>query len=85
MFRRSGQPSKAVEKFEQAIAVDPNHETALLNKGIVLVHDLKDRNGAIRTWEKLLKINPVAMAGKNQSVDHLVKHYKEGHDKYATN
>ncbi len=28
-----------------------------------------------------LEINPLAMAGENQSVDPLVRHYKEGHDK----
>lgn len=81
MYRRNGQPLKALEKFDQAVAADPQHEIARLNKGIVLLHDLKDREGAIRAWEQLLEINPLAMAGENQSVDQLVKHYKEGHDK----
>jgi len=80
-YRRSGQPRKAIEKFDKAVAVDPKHETARFNKGIVLMHDLGDRDGAIRTWEDLLEINPLAMAGNNQSVDQMVKHYKEGHDK----
>jgi cytochrome c-type biogenesis protein CcmH/NrfG len=80
MYRRNGQPRKAIEKFDAAIAVDSKHETARFNKGIVLMHDLEDREGAIRTWEKLLEINPLAMAGKDQSVDQLLKHYKEGHD-----
>ena len=81
MYRRSGQPKTAIEKFEQAVAVNPKHEIAQLNKGIVLLHDLKDRAGAIKAWEELLEINPVAMAGENQSVDQLIRHYKEGHDK----
>jgi cytochrome c-type biogenesis protein CcmH/NrfG len=81
MYRRNGQPRSAIEKFDQAVDVDPKHETARLNKGIVLMHDLKDREGAIRAWEKLLEINPLAMAGENQSVDQMLKHYKEGHDK----
>lgn len=81
MYRRNGQPQKAVEKFDEAIAVDSKHETARLNKGIVLMHDLKDRGAAIRTWEDLLGIYPIAMAGENHSVDQMVKHYKEGHDK----
>jgi cytochrome c-type biogenesis protein CcmH/NrfG len=81
MFRRSGQPKKAIEKFELAVAVNPKHEVARLNKGIVLLHDLKDEGGAIRVWEELLEINPVAMAGENQSVDQLIRHYKEGHGK----
>ena len=45
------------------------------------MHDLGDREGAIESWEELLEINPAAMAGKDQSVDQLVAHYKEGHDK----
>jgi cytochrome c-type biogenesis protein CcmH/NrfG len=85
MYRRSGQPRMAIEKFDKAIAVDSKHETARFNKGIVLMHDLGDRDGAIRAWEDLLEINPLAMAGNNQSVDQIVKHYKEGHDKNASN
>ncbi|MBW2042251.1 MAG: tetratricopeptide repeat protein [Deltaproteobacteria bacterium] len=81
MYRRNGQPRKAIEKFDEAIAADPKHETARLNKGIVLMHDLKDRQSAIKTWEKLLEINPLAMANEDQSLDQLIKHYKEGHDK----
>lgn len=81
MYRRNGQPQIAVAKFDEAIAVDSKHETARLNKGIVLMHDLKDREAAIRTWEDLLEINPIAMAGEKQSVDQMVQHYKEGHDK----
>jgi hypothetical protein len=45
------------------------------------MHDLKDREGAIKAWENLLEINPVAMAGEVQSVDQMIKHYQEGHDK----
>lgn len=85
MYRRSGQPHKAIENFDKAVAVDPKHETTRFNKGIVLMHDLKDQNGAIRAWEELLEINPLAMAGNNRSVDQLVKHYKEGHDKNTSN
>jgi len=81
MYRRSGQPQRAVETFDRAVAVDPRHETARLNKGIVLLHDLGDREGAIRTWEALLEINPLAMASADQSVDQMIRHYREGHDR----
>lgn len=77
MYRRMGQPRQAIQSFNKAVAVDPRHENARLNKGIVMMHDLKDRDGAIRVWEELLEINPLAMAGDNQSVDQLIKHYKE--------
>lgn len=85
MYRRSGQPRKAIEKFDTAVALNPKHETARLNKGIVLMHDLGDREGAIKAWEDLLEINPIAMAGNNQSVDQMIKHYKEGHDRKTSN
>jgi cytochrome c-type biogenesis protein CcmH/NrfG len=77
MYRRNGKPEKAVEAFDRAIAADPSHQTARFNKGIVLLHDLNDHEGAIRAWEELLEINPLAMAGNGQSVDQLVTHYKK--------
>ncbi len=77
MYRRNGQPQKAIESFDRAMVADPEHQTALFNKGIVLMHDLNDQEGAIRSWERLLEINPLAMAGNGQSVDQLVTHYKK--------
>ena len=77
MYRRAGRPEDAVHAFERAIAVDPRLENAHFNKGVGLLHDLDDREGAIRAWEKLLQINPLAMAPNGQSVDELVTHYRE--------
>ena len=85
MYRRSGQPQNAIESFDQAVVIDPKHETARFNKGIVLMHDLKDQKGAIKAWEELLEINPLSMVGDNQSVDQLIKHYREGHENKTTN
>ena len=85
MYRRISKFRKAIEKFDKAIAVDPRHQNARLNKGIVLMHDLSDRDGAIRAWEDLLKINPFAMVENNRSLDQLIKHYKDGHDKNTSN
>ena len=81
MYRRSGQPSKAVENFNKAININPSHKNARMNKGIVLLNDIGDRDGAIQAWEELLAINPEAMFNKNQSLKQVVEHYKEGHDK----
>mgnify|MGYP001825093058 CR=1 FL=1 len=77
MYRRTGQPGQAIESFDRAIQVDPKHETARFNKGIVLMHDVKDRARAIATWEALLAINPFAMASQDQSLDQLLQHYRE--------
>jgi cytochrome c-type biogenesis protein CcmH/NrfG len=80
MYRREGKPKQAIEAFDRAGAIDPVHEVSLFNKGIVLLHDLKDTAGAIAAWEKLVGINPLAMAPNGQSVDALLQHYKEHPD-----
>ena len=77
MYRRSGQPAEAVKTFDKAIKVDPKHETARFNKGIVLMHDLNDIEGAIKAWEELVTLNPVALAPNGQSVDQILQTLKE--------
>lgn len=77
MYRRTGNHQKAIESFDKAIAFDQKHENARFNKGIVLMNDIKDRKKALETWEALLEINPIVMVGKNQSLDQLIRHYKE--------
>jgi cytochrome c-type biogenesis protein CcmH/NrfG len=78
MYRRNKQPRKAIAAFERAIAADPRHEVSRLNKGIVLLHDLNDSDGAIKAWEALIEVNPLAMAPNGQSVDALIQQYKQG-------
>jgi cytochrome c-type biogenesis protein CcmH/NrfG len=77
MYRRSGKPDEAIKAFDQAIAVDPKHEVSRMNKGIVLLHDLKDINGAIQAWEGLLEVNPIAMAPNGISIDEMVAQLKK--------
>ncbi len=77
MYRRSDKPEEAIKAFDQAIAVDPKHEVSRLNKGIVLLHDLKDMNGAIEAWEGLLEVNPIAMAPNGISIDQMVMQLKK--------
>ena len=81
MYRRSGQPNKAIEEFDRAAKIDPKHETALFNKGIVLMHDLNDLDGAIQAWEELLKRNPAATSPSGQPVKDLVERMKESKKK----
>ena len=73
MYRRSGQPEKALESFEKAISIDPGHQQSRFNKGIVLRYDLNDREGAIKAWEELIKINPGALAPNGQLVSEAIK------------
>jgi cytochrome c-type biogenesis protein CcmH/NrfG len=77
MYRRNGNPQEAINSFDKAIEVDPKHEVSRMNKGIVLLHDLNDLEGAIKAWEELLKINPVAMSPTGQSIDQMVQQMKK--------
>lgn len=79
MYRRNGEPQKALEAFDRAIKVDPKHEISRFNKGIVLFHDLKDEKGALAAWESLLAINPQAASPGGQTVRELVDHIKNQH------
>ncbi len=77
MYRRGNKPEEAIKAFDQAIAVDPKHEVSRMNKGIVLLHDLNDFNGAIQAWEGLLEVNPIAMAPNGVSIDEMVIQLKK--------
>jgi cytochrome c-type biogenesis protein CcmH/NrfG len=77
MYRRAGKPEEAIKAFDQAIAADSKHEVSRMNKGIVLLHDLNDVNGAIQAWEGLLEVNPIAMAPNGISIDQMVTQLKK--------
>lgn len=79
MYRRSGKPEKAVAAFDRAMKIDPKHEISRFNKGIVLFHDLKDEEGALKAWESLLAINPDAQSPSGRSVRELVDHIVQEH------
>ncbi len=77
MYRRNKAPEKAVEAFDRAIAVAPTHETARFNKGIVFMHDLNNLEEAIRAWEGLVEVNPMAEAPNGQLVQNLITGLKQ--------
>ena len=77
MYRKSGKYDKAVQSFDKAVGVNPKHEIARFNKGIVLMHDLNNPQGAIQAWEELLAVNPLAMAPNGQSIDEMLKKMKQ--------
>jgi tetratricopeptide (TPR) repeat protein len=81
MYRRMGKPEKAIEAFEKAMAVDPRHEISRYNKGIVLLHDLNNVEGAIKAWEDLIRVNPAYMAPTGQTVKQMVDVYKGRREK----
>ncbi|MFH0994260.1 MAG: tetratricopeptide repeat protein [Pseudomonadota bacterium] len=77
MYRKAGKYDKAVLNFDKAIRVNPKHEISRFNKGIVLMHDLNNPQGAIKAWEELLAVNPLAMAPNGQSIDEMLKKMKQ--------
>jgi len=77
MHRESGATQKALESFDAALKLDPRHENALYNKGVVQLHDAKDRAGALATWEKLAAANPQAKNPDGRLVRDMVADLKK--------
>lgn len=77
MYRRTGKPEKAIESFDRALSINDRHETAMFNKGVVLMHDLNDPKAAINAWDALVKFNPDAKAPNGQLVSTLVTELKK--------
>jgi tetratricopeptide (TPR) repeat protein len=73
MFRRSGNPEEAISSFDKAIELNPKHEQARFNKGIVLLHDLRNRDEALKTWQELIKINPDFRTPTGQTIKELIE------------
>jgi cytochrome c-type biogenesis protein CcmH/NrfG len=76
MYRRTKQPEKAIDSFNLAIKKDPGHLPSRFNKGIVLMYDLKDPQGALESWEELLKIDPQAKTANGQPIREFVDKIK---------
>ena len=73
MYRRKDQPLEAIKAFDKASKIDPVHEASRFNKGVVLLHDLNDSEGAIKVWEELVELNPFARAHGNELVLELIE------------
>jgi len=77
MYRKNRQFREAIKSFDEAIAADSKHEWARFYKGVVLMNDLNEKDNALIIWEELLSINPIFMSSKDQSLNQLIKHYRE--------
>ena len=49
---------RALDLFDRALALDPNYPPALLYRGQVLYEVRKDVPGAIKAWEKFVRVAP---------------------------
>lgn len=75
MYRRQGNPQEAIRCFDKAIELDPRHRESRYNKGIVLMHDLKDPAGAIKAWEELVSIYPDAKTQEGILIRDMIKKF----------
>jgi hypothetical protein len=76
MYRRTGRPREAIEVFDRAITIDPKHENSRFNKGVVLLHDLQDKESAMLAWEGLSRINPFYQLPEGRFVEEVVLSYR---------
>jgi len=76
MYRRKGLPLEAIKSFDRAIAINPRQEAAYFNKGVVHLHDLKDRDAAIKAWEDLVQVNPMAKVQGGELVVEFIENIK---------
>jgi tetratricopeptide (TPR) repeat protein len=76
MHRRAGNSRKALEAFDRAIELNPRHEIARFNRGIVLLHDLDRPAEGLQAWEELAGLNPVFSTGDGRTLDELIDRYK---------
>ncbi len=74
MYRRSNQPRQAIAAFDRALRINPRFEQALFNQGVVLLNDLNETGNAIRSWQQLLKINPLATGPNGEPVSKMISH-----------
>jgi lipoprotein NlpI len=59
--------------FDKAIEVDPRHEHAHFNKGIVLYYDVGFQDEGLKIWQELSKINPNFRTPEGTTITDLLK------------
>lgn len=77
MYRRTNQPQKAIESFDKAIAMDSMHIHSRLNKGIVMLYDLNDPEGAFVAWEEVLIIDSEAKLANGDPLKSAMEQIKK--------
>jgi len=53
-----GDADKALRQIDQSLAIDPKHGKTLLNQGIIRAFGKQDLDGALESWEKVVKFAP---------------------------
>jgi tetratricopeptide (TPR) repeat protein len=71
-----GHADSALETFDKALAIDPDYAPALLYRGQLLYEAKKDVAGAVRAWERFVKVAP--SADDRERVKKLIAEAKAG-------
>ena len=72
MYHQDNQHQKAIETFDQVLRIDPKHEQARFNKGVVLLTGLNDAKAAMVEWKLLVQYHPMAAAPSGKMVADLI-------------
>ncbi len=72
-FYYTDQPDRALTQFDYSLGIDPKHVKTLLNQGIVRAFGKQDLQGAMASWEQVLKIAPGSAEAQaaQRSLDNL--------------
>jgi cytochrome c-type biogenesis protein CcmH/NrfG len=57
-YHFAGARDKALDAWQRALKIDPNHADSLVNIGLVKWREQGDATAAIAAWRQMLKCNP---------------------------
>ena len=57
-YHYTGDADRALRQIDQSLAIDPKHAKTLLNQGIIRAFGKQDLDGALESWEKVVKFAP---------------------------
>ena len=65
-YRRSGDTKKAIQAFEQAMALGPNNAVALANYGSIVQFEMSNPASAIKLFRRAIELDPQNIGLKRQ-------------------
>lgn len=71
----TGDVDGALAELNKSLTYDPKHAGTLMNIGIIKWRGKNNVNGAVATWEKLLKLNP--NFPQKDVIEHLISEAKQ--------
>ena len=77
MFRQLGWYEKAIETFQQANRLNPEHVNSLFNMGIVYMQDLGENEKAIEAFNRFLELVPSGPSADRARS--MIAHMEGGH------